>query len=195
MKDVSEVYFTGRGTDGGAGHDTSGNRFGARSLYRRPKGSEAGGRDRAAQSLAAPARSRRSARGNRPEKYHHDRADGSRQNRNLPPFGKALPSSFYQSRSLQVHRSGLRRPRRRIDHSRLDRPRGQHGQRGREAKGRDQSARSRRRAGAGSLVAGKLSRGRRRRSDRRGNVCNRLGKNSRKCSAKGRWTIVSSISR
>ena len=45
------------------------------------------------------------------------------------------------------------------------------------------------------LVAGQLGRGGRRRSDRRGNVCNGLGKNSRKCSAKARWTIASSISR
>jgi ATP-dependent protease Clp ATPase subunit len=49
-------------------------------------------------------------------------------------LAKLSQAPVHQSGSVQIYRGRLCRPGCRVDHSRFDRPRGQHGERGREAK-------------------------------------------------------------
>ena len=88
-------------------------RLRARPLHRRPERRQARRRDRAAQSLAAPAARRRAERGGAAQEHPDDRPDGRRQDGDLAPAGEARRRSLHQGGGDQVHRGGLRRTRRR----------------------------------------------------------------------------------
>ena len=74
--------------------------------------------------------------------------DRRRQDRNRAPPGPSGAGAVRQGRGLALHRSRLRRARRRIDDPRPGRNRGQDGARGRTRAGRDPGPRGRRRAPA-----------------------------------------------
>src|SRR5438034_223786 len=94
-------------------HDAAGDRARARQVHRRAGEGEARGRHRAAQPLAAPAGGRAPSSGDHAEEHPADRPDRSGQDRDCPSPGAARRRAVHQGRGDQVHRSGLRRPRRR----------------------------------------------------------------------------------
>ena len=84
--------------------------------------------DRAAQSHAPAEAARGAGRGHRAEEHPDDRPDRRRQDRDRPPAGAPGAVAVHQGRSVEVHRSRLRRPRRRVDGARPRRAGGRHGQ-------------------------------------------------------------------
>ena len=86
-----------------------------------------GRRDRDPQPLAPGAGARRDPRRDHPQQHHPDRPHRRRQDRDRPPPGPAGRRAVRQGRSLEVHRGGLRRARRRVDGARPGGRRDQHG--------------------------------------------------------------------
>ena len=150
----------------------------ARQVRRRSGGGQARGRDRAAQPDAAAEARAGARRGNRAEEHPDDRADRRRQDRDRAPAGAARAVAVPQGRGVEVHRSRLRRPRRRVDGPRSRRARRRHGARG-AARG---SARARRgrtpRSGCSTSCCRRRGRSRRTKSRPR-----RATRSSRRASA------------
>ncbi len=110
--------------------DAAPDRRGARQVRHRPGGRQARRGHCAAQPHAAAEAVAGAGRGSRAEEHPDDRADRRRQDRNRPPARAARAVAVHQGRGVEVHRSRLRRPRRRVDGPRSRRARRRHGARG-----------------------------------------------------------------
>ena len=102
-------------------------RGGAQPLHRRAGGGQEGGRHRGAEPLAPGPGARRHPGRDHPVQHHHDRAHRRRKNRGRPAAGPPERGAVHQGRGVQVHRGGLRRPRRRVHGARPGGRRHQHG--------------------------------------------------------------------
>ena len=118
-----------------------------------PGGRQARRGHRAAQSRPPAEALSRDGRGSPAEKYPDDRADRRGQDGNRAPAGAPGGLPVRQGGSLEVHRSGLRRPRRRIHDSRPGRDLHRHGARGKARRSRRARRAGRRRAAARSAAA------------------------------------------
>src|SRR6266545_2769265 len=119
-------------------------RGGAGSLHRGPESRQEGRRNRGAEPLAPRPGARRDPGRDPPQQHHHDRTDGGGEDGDRAPAGAARRGALRQSRSLEVHRGRLRRPRRGVDDSRAGGRVDQHGAH---------------RAGRGRVPAGRGARG------------------------------------
>ena len=134
----------------------------AQPLHRGAGGRQEGGRHRRAEPLAPGPGARRHPGRDHPLQHHHDRPDRRRENRGGPPARPAQRRAVHQGRGLQVHRGGLRRPRRRIDGARPGGRRHQHGPDRARGRGLSPGRAAGRRAAAGSAAAAARPRRRRR---------------------------------
>ena len=97
-----------------------------------------------------------------PEEHPDDRPDRRRQDRDRAAAGEAGAFAVHQGRSLEVHRSRLCRPRRRVHGPRSRRARGQHGARRAHRRSARQGGAQYRGAAARSAAAAAAGRARRR---------------------------------
>ena len=79
-----------------------------------PGGRQEGGRHRGAEPLAPRAGARRHPGRDHAEQHHHDRPHRRREDRDRAPARPAGRRAVHQGRGVEVHRGGLRRPRRRV---------------------------------------------------------------------------------
>ena len=162
------AYLSARNHPVGDRHaHAAANRRGAGQIRGRSDRGQARRRDRLAQPDAAAEAVARARRGGRAEEHPDDRTDRGRQDGDRPAPGAARAVAVRQGRGLEVHRSRLRRPRRRVDGARSGRAGRRHGprraDRGSPAQGRAErrGAAARRAAAAAVAIAGRAGRRRR----------------------------------
>ena len=138
--------------------DAARNRRRARQVRRRAASGEARRRDRAAQPHAAAQALAGDGRRSGAEEHPDDRADRRGQDGNRAPSGEAGAVAVHQGRGVEVHRGGLRRPRRRVDDPRPHRDRRRTRARGADRGGAREGEAGGRRARARSAAAAAAAR-------------------------------------